>query len=72
MSDHPKRRLLPCPFCGGQPSRRDNAGLWAIECRECGATSATWEHYQSARASWNKRTPNETDPTKRGSEGTPK
>lgn len=55
MSKHPKRLLLPCPFCGGEPLLQDIAGVWTIECRECGSQSAIRENLQSAIAAWNRR-----------------
>lgn len=67
-----KIQMLPCPFCGGTPLRQDIGGLWTIECRECGAQSSVREHYQSAIAAWNERTPNGTGPTNLGAKGKPK
>jgi len=33
--------LHPCPFCYGDARRFDDDGRWRVECKHCGARSAT-------------------------------
>ncbi len=49
--------LLPCPFCGGKPERKESSdGGRYISCRHCNASTAL--HYDRAEnldAAWNNR-----------------
>ena len=55
MSNHPKRRLLPCPFCGGDPKLEERAGWWTAGCEACGVETWLHESKHFARSVWNRR-----------------
>ena len=49
--------LLPCPFCGGTPSRLDGDGQWCqIGCNTCGARGTEFPNdWHKAEDAWNRR-----------------
>ena len=61
MTNESKLReaLLPCPFCGGTPSRLDGDGQWCqIGCNTCGARGTEYpSNWDKAEDAWNRRTP---------------
>lgn len=58
--------LKPCPFCGGEARLRKLGKNYAVRCRQCGATGATFRPMPwhkvvfiaqgEARTAWNRRT----------------
>lgn len=55
MSD---KKLLPCPFCGGEARFSTEAGNW-INCKSCGAETDYFEQREEAINAWNTRVPME-------------
>ncbi len=54
-----KRRLLPCPFCGGKPVLTKDFAVYhgapvAITCQNCGATRTDYS-VNDAKLGWNAR-----------------
>lgn len=54
MSDETK--LLPCPFCNGEPHMHNAMGEWWVHCISCGAGPAMSNTSADAIAAWNRRT----------------
>lgn len=53
-------KLLPCPFCGGEPEieRMGTSRVsMIITCTECGASLETGETWLDKNCSWNTRAP---------------
>jgi len=48
------RRLLACPFCGGEPVELYVAGRLIVKCASCGVTTSAAT--DDAREAWNRRT----------------
>lgn len=53
MSD---KKLLPCPFCGGEARFSTEDGNW-INCKSCGAETDYFEQREEAIKAWNTRVP---------------
>lgn len=70
-------KLLPCPFCGGEPTLNDHRLVWSVQCK-CTAfvmgdrapepqskdheKAIDWDHYRkTAIDKWNCRRCNEVE-----------
>ena len=52
------KKLLPCPFCGGEAFFATEGGNW-IACKLCGAETDYFERAKEAINAWNTRKPME-------------
>ena len=55
-----EKRLLPCPFCGGEAGIDKRYAefytkVYAVMCRECGASSKHRTKEEDAIKAWNRR-----------------
>jgi hypothetical protein len=48
-------RLLPCPFCGENPTMTLDGGPYLVECPSCRAASGTAPYPAKAAKFWNRR-----------------
>ena len=56
-------KLLPCPFCASLRVRiSENAGHFAIVCRDCDGMTAYQDTPEQAQIIWNRRTPTPAEP----------
>ncbi len=57
MSNHPRAKLKPCPFCGSDCAtvRLYSVGMYYAECIDCGVETLTQGSVAQARAAWNSR-----------------
>lgn len=51
-----EKKLLPCPFCGGEAFFATEGGNW-IACKLCGAETDYFERAKEAINAWNTRNP---------------
>lgn len=50
-------KLLPCPFCGGEPHRSSIEGIFFVRCYDCNAGINTYDTQEEADKHWNTRQP---------------
>lgn len=52
-------KIKNCPFCNGKASiYRDYAGLWLVQCDDCGIGTLHSLKLESAIETWNRRVEN--------------
>jgi Lar family restriction alleviation protein len=51
-----EKKLLDCPFCGGEARFSTEDGNW-INCKSCGAETDYFEQREEAIKAWNTRVP---------------
>ena len=57
-----KKRLKPCPFCGGTPRAYKHKNfLYGVTCQKCGAKVSGYGSAGAATKAWNRRATNEID-----------
>jgi hypothetical protein len=53
-----EKKLLPCPFCGGEAETCKNfEGLWYVWCKKCWCKTTTNTSEKFAIVRWNTRVP---------------
>lgn len=49
-------RLRPCPFCTASAALEGHAGMYAVVCQECSASTGIYDIASDAQDAWNVRT----------------
>lgn len=52
-----EKRLLPCPFCGGEGKLKEISGRWTVHCANQCAGTRIFNGKARPIEAWNKRTP---------------
>lgn len=54
-------KLMPCPWCGGEPTYYKDCGVWSLDCDLCDVTGPRSETKEGAAIAWNNRKKTEVE-----------